>query len=185
MGYQMAKPPCLECGKPSYSRRLCKIHYYRARSAGRLSEYPEITATEAFMSRIMKTDKCWIWTAGKSAAGYGMLVINYKRTYAHRYAFELFRGPIPDGAVLMHSCDNPACVNPWHLTPGSQLENMKDAVSKRRVRHGEGHHAAKLTTEQVEAIRVDTRPQRVIAAEYGVQQQCISKIKLGLRRRIS
>ena len=182
MGYQGIKPPCVQCGEPHYSRRLCRNCYYRVRYAGKLDDFPPISANEAFMNRIQKTDSCWLWTAGKTTAGYGMITLNRKNVYAHRYAYELFIGKIPEGLNLMHSCDNPGCVNPWHLTPDTQLQNCLDAKGKGRLKHGEQHHNCRLSTKQVEAIRADTRKQTEIASDYGIKPQYVSRIKTGKNR---
>lgn len=177
MGYQGIKPPCLQCGEPSYSRKLCKNCYYRARYGGKLEQFPPVSAEEAFMNRIQKTETCWIWTAGKTKAGYGIMTLNRRNVFAHRHSYTIFRGPIPDGLVLMHSCDNPACVNPWHLTPAKQKDNALDARDKGRLRHGEQHHACRLTSEQVESIRQDTRSNVALSVEYGITANYLSAIR--------
>lgn len=82
----------------------------------------------------------------------------------------------------MHSCDNPPCVNPDHLSIGTKLDNNRDAISKGRNQHAEHHWNAKLTTEQTNAIRLDPRIGSVIAKEYGISQSAVSRIKTGKRR---
>ena len=74
---------------------------------------------------------------------------------AHVVAYELFVGPVPEGLMVCHSCDNPPCVRPGHLFLGSNRANLVDASQKGRLGRlrGEAHHQAKLTTEQVIAIR--------------------------------
>lgn len=85
--------------------------------------------------------------------------------------------------VVMHTCDNPPCVNPKHLRLGTLADNMDDMVAKGRhaSRSGTSHYEAKFTEEQLAAVRLDPRPQRTIAAEYGVSQSAISDIKTGKR----
>ena len=90
---------------------------------------------ERFKSRIDIVDpaECWLWSAGKFADGYGALNYgSHKPGYAHRFSYLLRHGEIPEGAVVMHTCDTPACVNPNHLQAGSQASNIKDAVSRGR-----------------------------------------------------
>lgn len=80
---------------------------------------------------------CWLWTASTDRDGYGKFQYpgpdgRQIHQRAHRYAYELFVGPIPDGLVVMHSCDTPSCVNPNHLDIGTPLENNDDKVAKGR-----------------------------------------------------
>jgi hypothetical protein len=116
---------------------------------------------------------CWRWCASKQRNGYGVFFYNNKLDRAHRVAWMLTNGPIPDGMLVMHTCDNRECVNPTHLKTGTDYDNVQDMVSKGR--HGEG----KLSREAAQAIREDGRRHRVIAAEYGVSRPLISAIKRG------
>lgn len=93
--------------------------------------------------------ECWEFSGARSKGGYGQLRVEGRTTYAHRVAYENLVGPIPEGAVVRHSCDNPPCVNPAHLKVGTQGDNVRDMVE--RGRHGRG--MAKLTWAEVRAIR--------------------------------
>ena len=75
---------------------------------------------------------CWIWTAGKTDDGYGKFHVGMPRR-AHRLAFEIEHGPIPDGLFCLHHCDNRPCVNPDHLFLGSGIDNMRDCAAKERL----------------------------------------------------
>jgi hypothetical protein len=82
---------------------------------------------------------CWLWTGALDDKGYGRLGVNRSAQRAHRVAYELFVGPIPDlpgyhGGCLLHRCDNPACVNPQHLVVGTQQDNIADRERKGRHR---------------------------------------------------
>ncbi len=102
-----------------------------------------------------------------------------KHIKAHRLAWALANGSDPTGMVVMHTCDNPPCVNPEHLVLGTTLDNQMDKVRKGRQATGERVGSAKLTMLDVEAIRSDNRKQYEIAASFGVCHQLISQIKAG------
>lgn len=96
---------------------------------------------------------------------------------AHRVAYETEHGPIPKGALVCHSCDNPACVRPDHLFLGDQPLNMADMSLKGRAARGEKNYNAKLSADDVRAIRSDRRSNVHVALDYGVSPHTISKIK--------
>lgn len=79
---------------------------------------------------------CWLWSAYHNQAGYGTTKGNRRQVLAHRLSFRLFRGNIPEGALVCHRCDVRACVNPNHLFLGSHLDNVRDMVAKGRARSG-------------------------------------------------
>lgn len=84
------------------------------------------TDYQYFMERVQKTDTCWIWTAGLTAKGYGRFHRSRSNRHrAHRWAYENFVGPIPEGLTLDHICKVKSCVNPAHLEPVTNEENIK------------------------------------------------------------
>ena len=93
---------------------------------------------------------CWIWRGAKNDAGYGMIPndpgLGRNSLLVHRVAYEFWVGIIPDGDLVMHSCDNPPCINPNHLLAGTHKQNMDDMARKSRT------HGRKLTPEQAEQI---------------------------------
>jgi len=140
---------------------------------------------QRFWTKVTKTDTCWLWTAGiMGGNGYGGLRFNGSMQAAHRIAWQLTHGPIPDSTpvtCVLHKCDVRLCVNPDHLFLGTKTDNAADKVAKGRQERGEQHHAARLTGSDVRAIRSDQRAQRLIASDYGVCQTHVSRIKLGTR----
>lgn len=136
------------------------------------------TRFERYLKYVVKGDGCWEWTGATNEHGYGRLAAGLGKNFkAHRVSWELHNGPIPDGMNVLHRCDNPPCTNPEHLFLGTQKDNTRDMVSKLRMKYGEKASWSKLTEEQVRSILSDSRPQRVIAQEYGICQQSVSSIK--------
>lgn len=76
---------------------------------------------------------CWLWLRGINAKGYGQFGRKHGSDQAHRVAWELYRGQIPDGMNVCHSCDVRCCVNPDHLFLGTQKDNMQDCMKKGRL----------------------------------------------------
>lgn len=122
---------------------------------------------------------CWICTShGKDKDGYTKIARNNRSLRLHRYVYEIENGPIPNGMVVLHSCDTPACFNPKHLSLGSNLDNQRDKVKKQRQAKGEVNGSAKITEDDVRDIRKDPRYCREIAVDYGLSFTTISAIKL-------
>jgi len=93
-------------------------------------------SVERFWNRVNKSKGrygCWEWTAFRNEKGYGKLNFMGKQTRAHRLAYELVFGSIPEGLFICHICDNPPCCNPWHLHPATAKENTADMIHKGRA----------------------------------------------------
>lgn len=128
---------------------------------------------------------CWEWQAGKKSNGYGQFTLNGKEERAHRAAYQLFVGPIPDGQQVLHKCDNPVCVNPDHLFLGTVQDNMRDKVVKRRQQKSINHPSCELSESDVLSIKKllseGGMMQKDIAATFQVSQSTVSDIKHGKR----
>ena len=144
---------------------------------------------QRFWDKVQKTETCWFWTGAQSSAGYGQIRIDGKSIYAHRMAYELLIGPIPDGMFVCHHCDNPACINPEHLFAGTAQDNASDMAKKkrwgkaRRLPRGSAVKSSKLTEAQVVEIKRAISmnlPQPGIARQYGVSTTTINLIARGI-----
>lgn len=112
---------------------------------------------ERFWSKVNITDlfSCWEWTGYKNIQGYGIIGINGKLIKAHRVAWELIYGPIPENICVLHKCDNPSCVYIGHLFIGTYQDNNADRDRKNRqaCTQGELNGQCTLTAKQVLEIR--------------------------------
>jgi len=114
-----------------------------------------ISAPERFWAQTDKRgeDECWLWTGCITSKGYGKIAVGKRQTQAHRYAYELTYGAIPEGMCCLHRCDVKACVNPRHLWLGTLQDNVNDMVARNRQAKGEAINAAKLNAVAVSLIR--------------------------------
>jgi len=101
---------------------------------------------------VVDTDGCWLWT-GATNGRYGTLHVNGVKQYAHRHFYMVHKGPIPRGAMVLHDCDQPLCVNPEHLHLGTQIDNMREASDRKRLRVGQRNPASRRSVDEVIAIR--------------------------------
>jgi hypothetical protein len=108
-----------------------------------------------FLEKVKKTERCWIWSGNVANKDrpYGRIQINGQRITAHRLSYLVYRGDIPAGLCVCHTCDNPRCVNPDHLFLGSDLENIADCILKGRHTRGDKHGNKKLSEAKVREMR--------------------------------
>lgn len=165
---------CRRCGQP---------HNSHAPTCSYARLYPPIDVR--FWANVQKTSTCWVWTGCQDNYGYGKIRYQGRDQKAHRISWMLHNGPIPEGFMACHTCDNPSCVNPLHLFLGNHTINALDMASKgrqvfqrrpERATRGEQHYCAKLTAEMVQTIRTEHAhgiSLDALALRYGVSKQSI------------
>lgn len=159
------------------------------------------TQIERFWAKVRRVegDGCWLWTARLDQDGYGLWQPSQGRPAmrAHRVSFSLTFGDLPDGVLVCHDCDNPPCVRPGHLFPGTNVENVADRVAKgrsarghrsgrytrpERTARGERNGRAKLTEAAVAEIRcrcAGGEGYRPLGREFGVTHRVVRLIARG------
>jgi hypothetical protein len=122
---------------------------------------------------------CFLWTKSCNSNGYGNLSFKGEVRSTHRWTWEAYNGPIPEGMHVLHRCDTPPCVNPDHMFLGSHQENMADCSRKGRFPYtpGELNPFSKLTEKEVLEIRNSQASQRKMAKHYNVNQALINRIR--------
>lgn len=148
------------------------------------NKHKKLSLKERFAEKIDKNSEkeCHNWTGAIMKNGYGLIHVDGKQTLAHRVAWLLTYGEIPEGLFVLHKCDNTMYVNPTHLFLGTQDDNMKDAANKNRTFRpvGELCGASKLTWDKVEEIRnrynQGNTTTRLLAKEYNISKSEIQLI---------
>lgn len=185
----MSETCCVDgCSGVVSARGMCTTHYMRLRRAGLLpiGTRARGSVEERLFRHIEKTDACWLWQGRLVGKGYGSIGLGgagAKQKLVHRLSYEIHKGQIPEGMVVMHKCDNPRCVNPDHLEAGTQSQNIKDAFARGRKINlpsglkGEDHGASKLTSDQVLSIRASSLSLNELSALYGVSRSAIERVR--------
>lgn len=125
---------------------------------------------------------CWAWEGSLTSHGYGQISINGKMWKAHRLAYVLRYGEIPEGQCVLHACDNRKCVNPEHLHLGTRGDNNREAKERGRNARGIRHGSAKLTESQVARARNGPSAwghYRTLAEEFGVTTHTVWRVATG------
>jgi hypothetical protein len=168
------------CARPHYAKGLCNPHWQRVRRGVPLG--PLRGTPEAFWALAENggPGECWEWQGRVDHDGYGLYgspLLGEGR--AHRRAWVLAHGPIPEGLLVCHHCDNPPCVNPAHLFLGTSADNTRDSVEKGRRACGERVNTAKLSVADVREIRrlrEGGATQQALADRFGCSQPMVGVI---------
>lgn len=189
------------CSNAVAHRNMCHKHYKRWLVHGdpsicltkRLDGVSLADRLTAYSDRSAGPLGCWPWTRGKDSCGYGTVQVppaerinGKQQEKAPRAAWRVANGrPVPAGLEVLHSCDNPACINPAHLRVGTHAENMAEMGQRDRAAKGERSGMAKVSDEVVRRIR-DMRATGMtnskIAAEVGLSTSYVSRLTAGDRR---
>ena len=176
-----------ECPKPHRRNGLCDTHDQRLKRTGTTDDPQKQTLADRFWSKVDRRgpNDCWPWTAVTNEHGYGVMRPEGRRSgptaKAHRVSLQL-SGVEVDGMYVLHSCDNPPCVNPAHLSVGTPAENAADRNRRGRTARGSRSGTHKLTEGQVGEIRRRAAAgelHRLLAAEFGVSRPTISRVVNG------
>lgn len=128
---------------------------------------------------------CWEWTARRDKDGYGDVYIDRHRFRAHRLSLVVWGTPAAPGEVVCHSCDNPPCINPDHLRPGTSADNASDRKARGRygLNSGEKNGSASVTRAQVDEMRRRLLTEETtcadLAREFGVKSSAAHNILRG------
>lgn len=167
-------------------RELGRKHEMARRRRNGIGPRTIRSVEERLTAKLVREGDCLIFTGTRNPDGYGLIATPDGARSAHRIAYTLWVGEIPDDTYVLHSCDNPPCCNHEHLFLGTQADNVKDMEAKGRRRNasGSGHGNTSLTEADVREIRhryaTGGVTQKTLADEFGMTQAGINHI---IRRR--
>lgn len=182
--------PCQHegCNGWAWAQGYCDHHYQKLKRLGIIKVKRILNdPVRRFHQRyeVNAETLCWEWTGTIHPRGYGTLGIGgrVKHIKAHRFSYEMFFGPIPEGQKVLHECDNRRCVNPAHFFLGTDADNAKDCVAKGRHSSLLGTNKPKLTKPMIQTIRIlyarGRHSYRLLGLIYGVDEETTRSIVKG------
>lgn len=173
---------CVQCGTPLVKPAERSAKYWATR------KFCDLDCVKAFKTSdvrffekvdVRSPDECWPWLGNLDAQGYGYLVMRGRPWRASRFMYMSRKGPLHPELFVLHSCDNPLCVNPDHLRLGTAADNSRDMVTRGRqcAREGEKNTQAKLNEGDVRAILASSASVSELADMFGVTHGAISMIR--------
>lgn len=140
-------------------------------------------ATKARFVKKMGTSTesgCIPFTGFVAPHGYGGFALTHRKTIgAHVASYCIFKGEVPRGQLVRHTCDNRSCVNPEHLVLGTQKQNMQDCIERQRIAKGTKQHLARMDEQRVLELRARHaagETQRDLATSFDISQPTVSQI---------
>ena len=178
---------CAVCDNPVYCRGWCNKHYRRWKKYGDPEggryRFHGASMEEAFRWHMPGDPPaggdCWEWSSSRNQYGYGQIGVGDKIPGAHVVAYEIFVGPVPNGKLVRHVCDNPPCVSPRHLLVGTHQDNSDDKVARARQVRGQAipwTHLADTDVIDIRTRHAHGETQVSLARMFGVSQSRISAI---------
>ncbi len=175
------------CRNRTKAKGLCSRHYMMTWHRGATDALYGRSDRDRLYNRLatQPEGKCWIASGHRGGIGYvNIRCADGETRGAHRLSYIVHKGEIPVGMVVMHTCDQPACVNPAHLEAGSYADNMHDMDAKGRrkigFKSGEAHSAAKLTIEAVRFIKAHPEmPLTELGTRFGVGPNTVRAVRIG------
>jgi hypothetical protein len=172
------------CKNPVKTLSLCSKHYMKLYRYGDENHKGNMCGDE--LSKKLKNVSinehgCWEWLKGLNSNGYGTIYHNGKKQYVHRLSYSLHVRTLRANEIILHSCDNPKCINPDHLISGTQQDNINDAKNKGRMARGE-RISKILTSEQVAEIRkmkAEGQKRGHVAMCFGLKKSTLDAIWSG------
>lgn len=185
MTREKARPyNCSVCGAPGYAKGLCERDYARSRRGTALVPHALRASgvEEAFLAYAASPPTatgCIEWSGSRTGDGYGTVSINGQNHRAHRVALSRRGVELHPDTMVLHSCDNPPCVNPDHLRVGDAKQNASDMVARERQARGGRNSRRVLSDDAVNEIVASGESAAVLARRFGVSRQHVYKVRSG------